>query len=272
MGFENLGRVWTPETLRVYLQTRERPQWIGAVVLHHTAYPNLATRPRGFTIQHILNIADYYRRPPDQGGRGWSSGPHLFVDDEQVFGMCDFASRGVHALSFNHDSLGIEVLGNYDEEDQRSGRGLRCWQIAASVSRELLAWLRLPVSRETLRFHRDDPRTAKTCPGARVDRAWVTDLVAGHEELPQGHPRKPDLAFAWNVWAFTNGGWCVPLYDFLRESDVPGATITAKLSIRAGEVYYGETYLPGAYYLPAGSPQQPNNCTWAPASELLALL
>ena len=93
MGFKNVGRVWTPASLAEYLETRKVPGWVKSITLHHTAAPSLAQRPNGFTIQHIRNIEDYYRRPKSQGGAGgWSSGPHLFIDEDEVFGMCDFAN------------------------------------------------------------------------------------------------------------------------------------------------------------------------------------
>ena len=75
--------------------------------MHHTAAPSLAQRPRGLTIQHIRNIQNYY-----QSQLGWSSGPHLFIDDDQIFGMSSLERRGIHAVSFNRTHIGIEVLGN----------------------------------------------------------------------------------------------------------------------------------------------------------------
>ena len=41
---------------------------------------------------------------------GWSAGPHLFTDEDQIWGMCDFSKKGVHAVSFNKRAIGIEVL------------------------------------------------------------------------------------------------------------------------------------------------------------------
>ena len=34
-------------------------------------------------------------------------------------------AHGVHAVSFNSTGVGIEMLGNYDIEDPRTGRGLQ---------------------------------------------------------------------------------------------------------------------------------------------------
>ncbi|HBG21344.1 MAG TPA: hypothetical protein DDY32_19280, partial [Desulfobulbaceae bacterium] len=126
MGFANVGRIWTPESLARHLATLPPPNWCKAVTLHHTAEPSLAERPRGFLIQHIENLRHFYR---DE--KHWSAGPHLFINDDQIFGMSDFAGTGLHAVSFNSFSFGIEVLGDYDVEDPRTGRGFTCWTTAA---------------------------------------------------------------------------------------------------------------------------------------------
>lgn len=173
MGYENVGRVWTPESLGQYLATIDKPDWCEAITLHHTADPSLADRPKGFTIRHIENIRDYYINK-----KGWSAGPHLFIDEDQIFGMCDLRKNGVHAISFNSYAIGIEVLGNYDSEDPKSGRGLACWQTAAAAVRVLLPWLGFDANLETILFHRDDEETDKSCPGTLVEKDWVLALIA----------------------------------------------------------------------------------------------
>lgn len=134
-------------------------------------------RASGFTSQHIRNLEHYYRNPASGGKTAWSSGPHLFIDDDQCWGMCSFTAQGVHARSFNARAIGIEVLGNYDEESPYTGRGRDCWTIAIGVSRVLLDWLGLQANATTVLFHRDDPRTNKTCPGSKVEKTWVLEQI-----------------------------------------------------------------------------------------------
>lgn len=180
MGFQNVGKIWTPASLADYLESLEKPSWAKSVTLHHTGSPSLTQRPSGFTIQHIQNIRDFYARPKSKDGKGWSAGPHLFVDEDELFGMSDFRFKGVHAVSFNSNSIGIEVLGNYDKglEDPKAGRGLRCWMNAAAATKVLLDWLKLKKSATTVLFHRDDPKTSKTCPGTEVTKDWFLSLIA----------------------------------------------------------------------------------------------
>lgn len=171
MSFNNVGLVWVPETLETYLASIQPPTWIKAICLHHTASPSLQQRPKGLTIQHIKNIRDFYIE------KGWKSGPHFFADDDEILGMTPVTETGVHAVSFNRMALGIEVLGYYDSEPHNSGRGLACWQTTAMATKILLKWLNLEPNHKTVLFHREDPKTSKTCPGTLVSKTWVLDLI-----------------------------------------------------------------------------------------------
>lgn len=275
MAFENVGKVWTPASLAEYLEGRAVPAWIDSITIHHTAAPSLAQRPKGFTIQHIRNIQSFYSRPKSQGGQGWSTGPHLFIDEDEIFGMCDFRSKGIHAASFNSRSLGIEVLGDYDIEDPASGRGLACWTNTAETVRVLLKWLGIKKSKTTILFHRDDPKTTKSCPGKRIDKQWFLDLIPADIEEPAADDSpygKPDVGIPWNDWHFAGEQWCVPLYAFMTARGVPGPKVLAKLKIKGGVLYYGEELINGGFYVPKNQQPKPDQTTWAPVRNLLEIL
>ncbi|RYD74649.1 MAG: N-acetylmuramoyl-L-alanine amidase [Verrucomicrobiaceae bacterium] len=261
MGFENVGRVWTPQSLREHLTTLgPAPSWIKAICLHHTGAPSLAQRPRGLTAQHIENIASFYRRE-----KGWSTAPHLFIDDDQIFGMCDLRRKGIHAASFNSKAIGIEVLGDYDVENPLSGRGLTCWTLAAQTTRVLLEWLKLEATEQTVLFHRDDPKTSKSCPGRKVTKEWVLRLIR-EASAQQPHPAddRPVLPIPWEQWTYRGKHWCVPVYAYMTAMGVEGRTVRAELRGMNGEFFYGKQELEGAFY--------EEESTWAPVRELQEIL
>ena len=261
MGFENVGRVWTPQTLEDYLSTLTRPDWCDAVTLHHTAAPSLAQRPNGLTAQHIKNIQDFYQEAP----RNWSSGPHLFVDDDQCWGMCDFRKKGIHAVSFNKRAIGIEVLGDYDSENPKTGRGLECWKTAAAATKLLLDWLGKTASESTVLFHRDDPLTSKTCPGTKVKKDWILGLIAAADTTPidTSHAKPSiDVTLKSSEWKFVGEKWCIPVLTYLKKKGVSDQTVAAKLKRTGNQYFYGPELLEGAYYDPA------TELTWAPVREL----
>lgn len=171
MGYELVGKVFDIPNFENYLTTVDL-SWADSVCVHHTGSPTLAQRPDGWKVEHMFNLEDYYKNK-----LGWSSGPHLFTDEEGCFGLSSLWRRGVHAKSFNRRSVGIECLGNYDDEDPKTGRGLACMRNTALVVGLLLDAMGLPANDETVLFHRDDPLTDKTCPGSKVDKDWFIGLI-----------------------------------------------------------------------------------------------
>lgn len=148
-----------------------KPQF---VTVHHTASPNLTQRPEGFTEQHLLNLKYYY-----ESEMNWSGAPHFFVDDKGIILFQKLDKRGVHAVTFNKNSWGIEMLGHYDTKvDFDSPRAKEIFD----TTHELVAVLCdfLNVRPNTLKFHRDDPKTKKTCPGKLVDKNKFIEAVDKH--------------------------------------------------------------------------------------------
>jgi hypothetical protein len=228
MSFNNTGKVWTIEGFAQYLNSIKAPSWAKAVCLHHTAAPSLNQRPDGFLAKHLENLKSYYSNQ-----LGWKSGPHLFVDDDQVWGMTPLIETGVHASSFNRMSIGIEVLGDYDNEDPTKGRGLQCWQTTAAATKLLFDWLKLPINDKTLLFHRDDPKTTKTCPGGKINKNWVINLIKNATQ-PQ-------------ITAPANASF-VPLYPALKAKGYSDEEIKKSLKINSGKVYWREKWLEKAFY------------------------
>ncbi|MCA9712320.1 MAG: N-acetylmuramoyl-L-alanine amidase [Myxococcales bacterium] len=201
MGFTNVGEVWTPDEFRDYLGTIDPPAWARAITLHHTGSPDLAARPDGFSAQLVENMRHYYADTEVYNSAGtlvkgkWSAGPHLFIDDDQCWGMTALDEKGVHAGSFNAYAIGMEVLGYYDEgkDDPFAGRGGNCWDTAFKISAALLEWMGLAVDSSTVLFHRDEPNAGKTCPGTRVLKTWAIEkiiMVNAGKHLPPAPPMR----------------------------------------------------------------------------------
>jgi len=144
------------------------------VVIHHTASPSLADRPVGWLPKHMENLKFHYEN--NVKGAPWSAGPHIFTDEDKAWLFSPLEKRGVHAVSFNSTGWGIEMLGDYDAEDPWSGRGLNVLTLTAHVTAILLKKIGRDVS--AIRFHRDDPKTTKTCPGKKVCKEKFVALVA----------------------------------------------------------------------------------------------
>lgn len=165
-----LGIGYQPAEFQAYLETFQFSPWRPtAICIHHCAAPSLAQRPHGFIPQHMLNLKSYYE------SLGWRSGPHLFIDDVKAWTFTPMNERGVHARSFNGYAIGIEMLGDYDSEDPKSGRGAHVLSTTAQVVSMLMA--KLDLGKKDILFHRDDPKTNKTCPGRKIEKNWFLGLL-----------------------------------------------------------------------------------------------
>ena len=97
MGFELVGRVWDPVGFAAYVRTLDL-SWAKGITMHHTAAPSLAQRPQGLKAEHLRNLQSYY-----QSELGWSRGPHLFIDEDQIW--LGFKKRSQPFLTVS-DNLG----------------------------------------------------------------------------------------------------------------------------------------------------------------------
>lgn len=246
MSFANVGKVWSTISFKDYLKQLSPPSWCKAVCIHHTAFPDLAMRPKGLTIQHIENMRYGYINE-----RKWSAGPHFFTDEDQIFGMTPPTTKGIHAASFNSVSIGIEMLGDFDyADDPKSGRAMDVVETTAAATKMLLDWLKLPASKSTILFHRDDPKTKKTCPGKKIDKDWFIDLVN----------KKTVLSVPLPVSVSSNVAGVV---DYVVQHKGYTSAEATKLLRREGQMFFfGNDWLEGAYY--AANMQ----CTVAPVKEL----
>jgi len=243
MSYTNTGKVWSPKQFGEYLKTVKRPSFAKRVCLHHTASPSLAMRPKGFLAQHLENLRHYY-----QNQMGWSAGPHLFTDEDQIWGLSPLTSRGVHSVGWNSSSIGIEALGNYDVEDPKNGRGLEVWKTTMAATKELLKWLDLPMNNDTVVFHREDGKTKKTCPGKLIDKNWLFSLAENC--LCECKPVENERVIA-------------TVSEFLIGRGFSYKDIAANLKNRGGKMFWKNHWLEGAYY------DKTQQATVAPVSEIL---
>jgi len=178
-----VGLSFTPDNFDAYCHSLAWTAWRPTfIVLHNTGIPSLAQRPAGLTKEHINNLVGFYRDT-----QKWSAGPHLFIDDHQIWVFTPLTMSGVHSPSWNKFSLGIEMLGDFEKEGFSSGRGLLVRENAVAAIATLSAILGMEPS--ALRLHKEDTKTTHACPGknvvkqeiiAEVNKLMETRHAGGH--------------------------------------------------------------------------------------------
>jgi hypothetical protein len=195
MAWPAVKQEFTQEHFRRYVAGLSWPAWRPSkIVWHNTAAPSLAQwmksaaedRAKGLVpgITRIRNLERYFR---DQNG--WSGCPHLFIANDFTWVMNPLTAAGVHSPSFNTTAIGIEMVGDFDREDDDAGEGLKVKQNTIFATAVLCSALGLdPAS--AIYLHKQDPRTTHDCPGKDIasDKfqmiAEVVDLMSGGEHDP----------------------------------------------------------------------------------------
>jgi len=170
-----IGKGFSPDDFYNYCNSLQWTTWRPSfIVLHNTYIPNLADKPNGFSSASINDFVLYYR---DE--QGWSGGPHLFIDDNHIWVFTPLTVPGVHAPSWNQVSLGVEMLGDYNQEPFDTGRGLKVRNNAIAALGILSSVLGFDPS--GLRLHKEDPKTThKACPGKNVIKSQMILSVSDY--------------------------------------------------------------------------------------------
>lgn len=181
-----IGKNFSPKDFDSYCHSIQWVAWRPSfIVLHNTAIPTLENRPAGLTLQHILGLEAFYR--DDQK---WNAGPHLFVDDNQIWVFTPLNVSGTHSPSWNQISLGVEMLGNYETESFDSDRGLSVRKNTVAAIATLSAILGLNPT--TMRLHKEDPVTTHDCPGKNVSKLEIIQEV--QDAININHPGEHMMA------------------------------------------------------------------------------
>jgi hypothetical protein len=182
-----VGSSFSTDEFDSYCHTLQWSAWRPSfIVLHNTGAPSLAQRPNGFSKQHILNLESFYRDT-----QRWKAGPHLFIDDKQIWVFTPLVVSGTHSPSWNKVALGVEMLGDYERETFDSGRGGKVRKNTVAALATLCAILGIDI--HTMRIHREDPLTTHACPGRNVRKLEMIQEV--HDLMitrhAGEHPIKP---------------------------------------------------------------------------------
>lgn len=221
LGFDQEG-------FRKYVRDLPVSKWHPSMVVwHNTAAPSLAQwmksaaqdKVAGFIpgITRIRNLEAFFRI-----NNGWSGCPHLFVANDLIWVMNPLTAPGVHSPSWNSISFGIEMIGDFDKEDDDSGEGLKVKNNAIFATAILCETFGID-PRLKIMLHKQDPKTTHDCPGKNIARdkdammQAVQDLMSGGEHSSE------------QVAKIIAGDMSKP-----EQTAIQGKTIVADLTLRTG--------------------------------------
>lgn len=184
---------WTPivrkafnlEQLKEYINSLTFDWKPSLIVWHNTGLPTIEQWEKSARediknnlvpgITRINNLETYFKN------NGWSAGPHFFVWKDVVWAFTPANKKGVHSPSWNGISIGIEMIADFDKEDDETGSGLLIKNNTIALTAMLCEKLQL--NPETaIKLHKEDKKTTHDCPGEHiaVDKDRMIDSVLGY--------------------------------------------------------------------------------------------
>lgn len=176
------GRVLTVDEVRADIAGKVFNDWKpSGGTLHNTATPSLG-RAEQFSIQHWSDMwVGFFKQ------KGWSGGPHYFCfPRNKVLCFTPITHRGVHSPSWNGTKFGVEMVADFDREDDDAGLGLEVKQAAVAVFAALYA--KLGLDPEGIKMHYEDPATTHACPGRDLKKDEFIHDVMGFMGSGGEHP------------------------------------------------------------------------------------
>jgi hypothetical protein len=248
-----------------------------ATVLHHTWSPDASQYQGRSSIvaireYHMHNrgaadiMANAYACPDGKAitGRPLSAGnwAHAYISRDHPEPEA-WAAAGHDRMYFNHFGFGLETVGNFDQEDPDASPAFRVAIAALTIVHRVFS---IPV--EKLFFHRDV--AAKSCPGTRVHRDEVRELV--RQALAEGC--EPKVVLGGKVVGcapqMVEGEMTVSALPFLQALGVEAGEVPAGVIHGNGRAYVAELsrYCPGWVFpfrqTPQGPRLYPQHANWAP--------
>lgn len=245
------GQGRTVQEMQQFIEKLPHTTWASGMVLHNTAAPNIAQWTPANRAQRILNLERYFR---DE--RGWNSAPHAFVDYDYIWNFTPYTEKGTHSPSWNGTKLGIEMVGDFalGADDDDAGLGLRVKKNTAALFAMLhthYGW-----NPETIKLHKEDPRTTHDCPGSDIEKQEFISMVQEYMGEGGEHSDVPADLDIPAIPTFYLGTVTVPANDTLTLRDGASASAMAKGGMPNGTILkiYNEAMNGNTKWLRAETP------------------
>jgi hypothetical protein len=164
---ENVGRSFKPEAFNAYVNGLQFDSWKPQyIVLHNEGTPlkQWNSMPGYLRMQRL---AEFFGKE-----RQWKSGPHLFITGDSIWVLSPLTRSGIHSPSWNKNSIGVEMVGDYTKEALDDGVRDNTIKAIASLCRVY------GISPDSLKFHSEDPKSpGKLCPGKNVSKSDMISRV-----------------------------------------------------------------------------------------------
>lgn len=141
------------------------------IVLHHSASPQN---------QSAQAIDDYHKKLWDfKSELGHYAGYQYIIEkDGNIFQARKDTETGAHAIGRNYDSIGICVVGWYDDGHDNLPTKEQQESLGKLLKSKMKEW---EIERRNIIFHRDF--STKTCPGLHITQEFIEELLKENKKI-----------------------------------------------------------------------------------------
>lgn len=151
------------------------------LVIHHTWRP---TKNSWKGQESIDGLKSYY-----ENVKRWYAGPHIFITEDGIWLFTPMNRKGIHAGIGNINSIGIEIVGDYDRV-KWSGKTKKNALGAIRMLMEIL-----DINTGGVNFHSDYSK--KSCPGHSITKEWLFSELNIYFEPKTSYEKEIEESIEW---------------------------------------------------------------------------
>lgn len=156
------GRVFASvDAFESYLVT-ESVWWASGATIHHTWRPTVAQWKANTPANNLKGLIRTWR-----DDNGWTTGPNMVIGPDGIYLASGIKYPGIHAGVCNSTHIGIEIVGDYDNQQwQEPIRGFVYGTVGAIARKLRLTWNDIILDKQ-INGHRECLPN-KSCPGKAI--------------------------------------------------------------------------------------------------------
>lgn len=176
-----LGDSYDRPQFREWLRKQKKPTWAVGITIHNSDAPYTLASVGGS--QRMKNLAHFYRQK-------WNSGPHGFAMETRMYPGTPIHLTGTHSPSWNGSRIAWEAEGSFKpgKHSPFEGKGALTWNTMAWATAELFEWMGWEPNEQTIKLHKEDPKTTHDCPGSHIKKDWFIEKVKQFMGSPISSP------------------------------------------------------------------------------------
>lgn len=157
------GRLFTTVADFTQYVAQVNLEWAEGVTIHHTWRPTVAQWQSTTGANNLKGLVRTWRDT-----NGWNTGPNMVIAPEGIYLASGITAAGIHAGICNHDHIGIEIVGDYDNQGWQEPIKSFVYGAVSALANGLRLTRDDIINKHLVNGHREC-NSPKSCPGKAIN-------------------------------------------------------------------------------------------------------